>query len=378
MPGAKAEPYPEPIFQDGSSQTRSAQRLAPHFAGLHPNPQPQIQPSAIIAMLDLSSLPRLGIDISKLTFDAQLCLHAGRHHGTFANTPAGFAQLESWLKAHQSGTLLAGLEATGPYSHALLAHLHAQGHHVCHLNPRRVKDFARSQGWRVKTDRVDAGVLAAYLRHPERLQLWQPPAQELVELQALVRRRQQVLAALHAENNRMEDPCLPALVAKSLQRQIRHLKAELATLTKAIADHVAAHESLAKSVRLLRSVPGIGPTVAVTLLAEVPNIEGFARARELAAHAGLTPRVAESGTSVRRRGAMTREGSALLRKMLYMSALQAAKRPANAFHAGYRQMVERGKAKMVAIGALMHKILRVAYGVLKHQTPFAENLARLT
>jgi transposase len=98
----------------------------------------------------------------------------------------------------------------------------------------------------------------------------------------------------------------------------------------------------------------------------------------VAAFAGLTPKVAQSGTSVQRRGSMTREGSALLRKMLYMAALQAVKRPANAFHPTYRQMVERGKAKMVALTALMHKILRVAFGVLKHDTPFAPNLARLT
>jgi transposase len=223
-------------------------------------------------MLDLSSLPRLGIDVSKLTFDAELCLDEHRRQRRhFANTAAGFAQLEAWLKDHDAKITLAGLEATGPYSRSLLAHLHDQGHHVCHLNPRRVKDFAKSQGWRVKTDRVDAGVLAAYLRCTERLQLWQPPAPEMAALQALVRRRQQVLTALQAERNRLEDSNLPALVTKSLQRQMRHLKSELAALSKAIADHVAQHKALEKSVRLLRSIPGVGPTVAVTLLAEVPK-----------------------------------------------------------------------------------------------------------
>jgi hypothetical protein len=74
---------------------------------------------------------------------------------------------------------------------------------------------------------------------------------------------------------------------------------------------------------------------------------------------------------------MSKEGSALLRKMLYMAALQAVKRPSNAFHKFYKGFVERGKPKMCAIGALMHKLMRVAFGVLKHQTPFVENFARI-
>ena len=117
--------------------------------------------------------------------------------------------------------------------------------------------------------------------------------------------------------------------------------------------------------------------VAVTILSEVPAISAFGRARDVAAFAGLTPCFKTSGTSVRRRGRMSKEGSALLRKMLYMAALQAVKRPSNAFHRTYQAFVARGKAKMCALGAIMHKLIRVAFGVLKHQTPFVENFAKI-
>lgn len=321
--------------------------------------------------------PRLGIDISKLTFDVCLCLPDNTtRSAAFANNQEGFAQLDAWLQGHHAQKTFAGLEATGPYGVLLLWHLHQQGHSVHQLNPRRVKDYARSQGRRVKTDHTDAALIAAYLKASEELHPWQPPTQALVDLQAMVRRRAQVLDTLQAERNRKEASSSTA-VAASLQRQITELKAEVRCLDCAIDQHVLENLPLQKSVRLLRSIDGVGRMIAVTILAEVPAISAFARARDVAAFAGLTPALAQSGTSVRRRGRMTKEGSALLRKMLYMGALQAVKRPTNAFHKSYQAFIERGKSKMCAIGAIMHKIIRVAFGVLKHDTTFVETFAKL-
>lgn len=326
----------------------------------------------------LATAARLGIDISKLTFDVCLSLPDGCFlHEVFPNNEAGFAKLDAWLIKRGAPHTHAGLEATGPYGQALLGHLHSKAHRVYQLNPRRVKDYAKSQGRRVKTDAADARIIAEYVRSDEHLKPWQPPTPALLELQALVRRRQQVLDMLQAERNRQEATKLPASVLASMKRQIKHLKQEAAGLVAAINKLLLKHSELQKCVRLLRSIPGIGLLVAVTILAEVPAIASFGRAREVAAFAGLTPALAQSGTSVRRCGGMTREGSALLRKMLYMAALQAVKRPTNAFHACYLAFVNRGKTKMCALVALMHKLLRIAFGVLKHDTAFAPNLAKL-
>jgi transposase len=331
----------------------------------------------MIASSPLLLLPRLGIDISKLTFDVHLCMPDGpAYSSAFNNNKEGFAQLDAWLAQHRATKTYAGLEATGSYGALLLWHLHTQGHSICQLNPRRVKDYARSQGRRVKTDAIDAAVIAAYLKASEDLQLWQPASQALQDLQALVRRRNQVIINLNAERNRKEKDTSKVVTA-SLERQNKHLKAEVTTLDKAIEAHVLQDMALQKSVRLLRSIDGVGRQVAVTILAEVPQISAFERARDVAAFAGLTPSLSQSGTSVRRRGHMTKEGSALLRKMLYMAALQAVKRTGNAFHACYQAFVERGKPKMCALGAIMHKIIRVAFGVLKHDTPFVKNFAKL-
>jgi transposase len=324
-----------------------------------------------------ASLPRLGIDVSKLTVDVHLCMPEGRAHSAkFPNNNDGFALLDAWLAKHRASKVCAGLESTGPYGGLLLWHLHAQGHNAHLLNGRRVKDYARSQGRRVKTDATDAAIIAAYLKASDDLKPWLPPAQAIADLQALVRRRAQVMDSLLAERNRQEKS-LSKIVASSLQRQIKLLKTEIAQLDKDIQTHVLKHTQLERSVRLLCSIDGVGMKVAVTLLAEVPQISAFTRARDVAAFAGLTPALTQSGTSVWRKGRMTKEGSALLRKMLYMAALQAVKRKTNAFHATYMAFVERGKAKMCALGAIMHKIIRVAFGVLKHDTPFARNYAKL-
>jgi transposase len=323
------------------------------------------------------ALPVLGIDVSKLTFDACLLSCDGsKASAQFSNDAHGFAELEGWLKKHDALKVLSGLEATGPYGVSLLWHLHTAGHVACQLNPRRTKDYARSQGRRVKTDRTDAALIASYLNTSEWLHPWQPPAQALSDLQALVRRRQDLMDALQAERNRLQANS-SKIINPSLERHIKQLLKEVSTITQSIEAHLLAHAQVQKDERLLRSIDGIGRMVAVTILSEVPAISAFARAREVAAFAGLTPCLAHSGTSVRRRGRMSREGSALLRKMLYMAALQAVKRPNNAFHKLYQGFIQRGKAKMCAIGAIMHKLIRVAFGVLKHQTPFVPSLAKI-
>lgn len=321
--------------------------------------------------------PWLGIDISKDTFDACLLLPCGaRRAARLSNDRAGFGKLDAWLRKHAHTALcIAGLEATGPYSTALLRHLHGCGHTVSLLNPRGVKNFGIAAMRRVKTDAADAALIAEMLKAlPQRA--WTPLPPAVLELQELVRRRADLLDMGTAESNRAK-ASQSAAVRNSLQVVIGHLKEQVAQLNRAIDALVLHDAGLQKSVRLLTSIPGIGRVVAVTILAEIPVIRSFERARDAAAFAGLTPALCQSGTSVRRRGAICKTGSALLRRSLYMAALQSARYPSNAFHAHYKAFVERGKNKMVTLVAIMHKLLRVAFGVLKHQTPFAPELAAL-
>lgn len=157
-----------------------------------------------------------------------------------------------------------------------------------------------------------------------------------------------VLDSVQAERNRQEKS-LSSAVAASLKRQMIMLKTEAAQFDRVIDRHVIEHPPLQESVCLLRSIDGVGRLVVVTILAEVPEFSAIECAHDVAAFAGLTPRLAKNGISVRCRCRMSREGRALLRKMLYMAAQQALKRhtkPSTAF-------VECGKAKMRALGAII-------------------------
>lgn len=317
----------------------------------------------------------IGVDISKDTFDACILHSDGKmFSASFANTPEGFWAFLAWSATPDARL---GVEATGPYAVDLLHFLSAEapGMELALLNPRHVKDYGRSLGRRVKTDRIDARTIASFIRSvpPRR---WTPPPSETRELQSLMRRRAQIVTGKQAARNRLHGLGRTitdegAEAAASIRREIAFLDGELARIGAALTSLLRRSVVLTKAETLLRTIPGVGRVVALTILAEVPFIASFRRAREVAAFAGLTPTTQESGTSVRRRGRMSKEGSSALRSQLYMAALNAARRE-TPLRRPYEALVARGKPKRVALGATMHRILRVAYGVIKHETPFTE------
>src|SRR5437667_7987498 len=145
-------------------------------------------------------LPVLGLDVAKASVQAELRSSGNKVRFGFANNAKGFAQLARILKEANVPKVWAGLEATGPYSHALALWLHGQGHRVSLLNPRRAKQYARSAGNRNKTDLLDAAIIADFVCAHEPAP-WQPPLLEVAQLQALVRRREELSLMLQAEKN---------------------------------------------------------------------------------------------------------------------------------------------------------------------------------
>jgi transposase len=320
---------------------------------------------------EAARLPLLGLDVAKKSVQAELRISGKKVRFAFANTPEGLAQLGRILKEHNAQKVWAGLEATGPYSHALTLWLHAQGHRVSLLNPRRVKQYARSAGNRNKTDQLDAAIIADFIftHHPAP---WQPPKLEVAQLQALVRRREELSVMLQGEKNRLEG--VAPNVRSSLERIIALLSAEKARLEKLITQQIRSHQQLSHDHQLLCTIKGIGSLTAAILLAEMARPGQVERARQAAAHAGLAPRREQSGTSVRRNKGLGKEGNRYLRKALYMPALVAIKYNAPLRHFASR-LRAAGKPKMSIVCAVMRKLVHIAFGVLKHQQPFNPSLA---
>ena len=147
--------------------------------------------------------PALGIDISKLKFNACLIKHDGKlKHQVFPNASPGFEQLREWLSRQGVSTVHACLEATGTYSEPLALFLHEAGHGVSLVNPAAVKAFAASRLSRTKTDRVDAELIARFCQ-AQAPPAWRPPAPEVRELQALVRRLESLVEMRVMEENRL-------------------------------------------------------------------------------------------------------------------------------------------------------------------------------
>jgi transposase len=313
----------------------------------------------------------LGLDVAKGKFDAALLREEGRvHYRTFANTPEGFASLRAWLAREQALAGHACLEATGTYGLALARFLHQAGITVSVVNPACPKAFAESALLRTKTDRVDAALLARFCQAMQPIP-WSPPAPEVAELQALVRRLESVQQLHTQEQNRLEAPELDAAVKESLARVLELLEAEQARLEQQIAAHIEQHSELKAKQALLCSIPGVGTKTANVLIGEISGRD-FRRARQLAAYAGLVPQEHQSGNSVRGKARLSKKGNGRLRKALYWPAV-AAIRHNPTLRAFAARLREAGKPKLVIIAAVMRKLLHLAFGVLKTQHPFDPN-----
>jgi transposase len=305
----------------------------------------------------------LGIDVSKADFHAFLIDEGKEAKRSFPNTAAGFKQLISWLKNRGVSQTSACMEATGSYWEVLAVYLHEAGHQISVVNPSRTKAYAQSELLRTKTDAVDAAMIARFaLAHKP--PTWEPPSPETRMLQALVRHLEQLKATRAQQRTRLQTPGLPALVNDSIGELIAALNGQIDEIERAIHDHINQHPGLKEQVDSLLSIKGIGNTTASLILAEIPMIGRFAHAKAVAAYAGLSPRVVQSGSSIRKRGRISKTGNARLRKALYLPALTAMR-----FNPILRAFAQRlrqaGKPRMVVVVAVMRKLLVLAYGVLK-------------
>ena len=299
----------------------------------------------------------VGIDVAKAHLDVAVSPTGANWQVAHADT--GVTRLVADLQA--LAPTLVVLEATGGWQSAVAGALAPAGLPVAVVNPRQVRDFARATGRLAKTDRLDAQVLARFAAtvHPEARALPDAQAQELA---ALVTRRQQLVDMLVAERNRRRGATtLPARVRDALSAHIAWLEQQLATTDQDLAALVQASPLWRAKEDLLRSTPGVGPVLATTLLAELPELGTLDR-RQLAALVGVAPLNRDSGTWRGKRHIWG--GRARVRATLYMATL-AATRVNPTIRAHYTRLVAAGKAKKVALIATLRKLLTILNALLR-------------
>lgn len=302
----------------------------------------------------------VGIDVSKDWLDVHI-LPSGESVRV-SNDSEGVARLKGQLDALKPERV--ALEATGGLETLVTAELSAAGQPVVIINPAQVRSFAGALGKRAKTDAIDAAVIAAFAS-AMRPELRPLPDAETRLLADLVARRRQIVAMIVAEENRAR-----AATAKQTQKSIKRLLAALRRELESVNEDMDAHirKSPLWLVRqdLLTSMPGIGPTVARTLIAELPELGSLDR-RQVAALAGLAPFTRQSG--VWRGKSFISGGRSSVRSALFMAALVAIRH--NPVLKAFRdRLVAAGKPKIVAVTATMRKLLTILNAMIRDQKPW--------
>ena len=314
----------------------------------------------------------LGLDIAKDS--VVLASEPAGLSGTFTTDPAGLEALVTTCR--QAGTptgtptgaaapvALVVLEATGGYEAPVAAALAAAGLPVAIVNPRQVRDFAKALGRLAKTDALDAQVLALFAARV------QPSARPLAdaatqELAALLTRRRQLLEMLHTERQRRRQ-ALGRVVRRSLDAHIRWLERQLVDSEAGLAALIAASPLWRVQDQLLQSVPGVGPTLARTLLGGLPEL-GHLDRHQIAALVGVAPHACDSGT--RRGQRHCWGGRPAVRQVLYMAAL-ATTRHNPVLRGFYQRLRAAGKPAKVALLAVARKLLVLLNAILRDQRPW--------
>jgi transposase len=302
----------------------------------------------------------IGIDVAKARLD--VAVRPSGEQWVSGTDEASLDELVGRLQGMQPELIV--LEATGGREGSTVAALAAAGLPVAVVNPRQVRDFARAVGQLAKTDVLDAQVLAHFAQaiHPTPRPLPDAQAQELA---ALLARRRQLIQMLTAERQRL-DTAVRA-VQPHIQRHLAWLEAELADLDRTLSERVQASPVWREREQLLRSVPGIGPATALTLVAELPELGRLDR-KAIAALVGVAPLSCESGAWRGRR--IVWGGRARVRTALYMATLVASRfNPTIA--AFYGRLCAAGKPKKVALTACMHKLLIILNAIVRQGTPWS-------
>lgn len=307
-----------------------------------------------------------GIDVAKKHLDLAIRSEDHVQVTRFDHTSGGIDRLaERLLEAAPERVVL---EATGGYERELVAALAAAGVPVAVVNPRQSRDFAKATGRLAKTDNIDAGLLALFAERI-RPDLRALPSKDQRAFSALVARRRQLLAMQTAEENRLETAPSEA-VRSDIKTHLRFLSERLEKTEHQLQKTVEESPIWRENQQLLCSVPGVGPNTARTLLAELPEL-GRANRQEIAKLVGVAPLNCDSGTHRGER--KTWGGRASVRSALYMAALTATQHNRRLRHF-YHRLLDRGKAKKVALVAVMRKLLIILNAMVKNQTAWNPDL----
>lgn len=323
----------------------------------------------------------VGMDVAEASFDASL-VRSDQHYPqtalreipvqSFKHSLQGVEDFLSWLDAQGVGDeeVRVIMEATGRSSMKLAVLLLDKRPELAPAiaNPRYTCAYIKSMGVRNKTDRLEARALGFYgvERHPV---AYEPLSPERAELRELSRYRDSLVRRHTAEKNRGRE-CIECHYVQKMQKKRKDLlKDDIVRVEKEMKKLVKQHDELKRDIDLLSSIYGVAFIHATTILCELGDLRRFELARQLTAFAGMSPRHHQSGTSIHKRSRLCKQGNPRIRRTLFLAAMTAV-RGKNQFRRTYKKLIKQGKPRMVALVAIMRKLLILMRAILISGKPY--------
>jgi len=303
----------------------------------------------------------VGIDISKLTFDVAISSSEDKYkHFKFTNNYEGFMMFLEHLKVSES---ICVMEASGPYYLKLATFLSEQAIDVCVINPLVIRRFSQMRMSRAKTDKKDAMLIAEYGK-TEKPDLWQPEAAyvlELKQMQAYLEQLNKNKTAFTVQKEAFNQNLIKSeILEKSINSVIETIDKEIKQIEKRMELIIKTHHQ--EMFDQLKSIPGMGSKTSLLLIVISGGFSKFNNHKQLASYVGISPRIFESGTSVKGRSKICKMGMSKVRAMLYVCAW-SAKRCNKSCKELYDRLIEKGKSKKLALIAVVIKLLKQAFAI---------------
>jgi transposase len=322
----------------------------------------------------------IGMDVAKDKLDCCLLREANdtkRKAKVVANSVSGVNNLLAFIDKEgiARNDVHVVMEGTGVYHQLAAELLYDAGVRVSIVNPAQVKDFGRGLAVRTKNDSKDSFVLARYgaLLQPA---AWTAPSQAARLLQAYISREDAIKKDIQREQNRREKSVVgnaPQDLLVSIDETVAFLEGQLETIRRKIRDHIKKHPDLKDDMKLLTSIPGVGPEVGHRVLSVMHNHQ-FRAAEQLAAYLGLVPVERQSGSSLHARPRMSKAGPGRTRAVMYLPAVSATRWNPHV-RALAQRLSSKGKNPKAIVVAAMRKLVHLCFGVLKSRTPYASDYA---
>lgn len=311
----------------------------------------------------------IGIDISKQTFDVSFQQNGKWQHYVLDNNAKGFQS----FKRMTSGQDWVVMEASGSYYVPLAEYLHAKNIKVCVVNPLIIKRFSQANLYRAKTDKKDAQTIAEYAQKYE-LKLWNPDSINTKRLRQIYTRIEMLNKQLQQNKRQLEaflsSGYLDKELKKELKRSIKYLENQLSNLRESMQE--ISKKEYGETLSRLESIPGVGKQTAMMMSVITDNFKKFEHYKQLIAYVGFSPRIYQSGTSVKGRGHICKMGKSQIRKLLYLCSW-SAKRYNHSCKRMYNRLKEKGKPERVIKIAIANKLIKQIFAIGKGNQKYIEN-----